>query len=201
MKKTYFIYTYRTITNLLILALLTFIFHMLTGYFANLFLLSDVTFISQLEPFTRNLSHYFEYTTIISLYFASFLIMIECINRFIHDTIKNYVSSIYHTQLLRHFLWQSERLEKIQLTDSHSITSYNPIHKSFNRAIRKSVCDIRKETILITIKIPRTQQAQKVLSDMENQLKEEISNLNPDFYFSSPTRDRRTLYITGKKRS
>ena len=60
--------------------------------------------------------------------------------------------------------------------------------------------DVRKETVTILLAIPRTQQAQKLLKEMEGDIKEEISNRNPHYYFSSPHRKGNKLWFTGTKR-
>ena len=48
--------------------------------------------------------------------------------------------------------------------------------------------------------MPRTQQAQKLLKDMEEHIKEEISNYNPNYYFSTPLRVGNKLWFKGTKR-
>ena len=50
------------------------------------------------------------------------------------------------------------------------------------------------------IRIPRTQQATKILKDMETLISEEISNRNPDYYFSHPERKEKWLYFRGATR-
>lgn len=76
----------------------------------------------------------------------------------------------------------------------------NPVLKDFNKAAQKAVVDIRDNQTIVFIKIPRSQQAQKILKELESQLKEEISSRNRDYYFSSPNRVKNQLWFTGTKR-
>ena len=46
---------------------------------------------------------------------------------------------------------------------------------------------------------PKTQQAQKILREMTEQIKEEISNYNPRYIFSSPTREGDKFWFKATK--
>lgn len=48
--------------------------------------------------------------------------------------------------------------------------------------------------------MPSKQQAQKILKEMEPQIKEELANRNPDYYFSAPTKGKNALWFEGKRR-
>lgn len=76
----------------------------------------------------------------------------------------------------------------------------SPVVKDFNKAAHKAVVDVRNNQTVVFIKIPHSQQAQKILNDLESQLKEEISSRNPDFYFSTPERYKNYLWFIGTKR-
>lgn len=102
--------------------------------------------------------------------------------------------------LLRYFLVQTEITEKVITIENQSITTSNPINYNFNRSVKKGFVDIRQETVTIFLKVPRSQQAQKLLKEMEPQIKEEISSRNQNYYFSSPTRVNNSLWFEGKKR-
>lgn len=65
---------------------------------------------------------------------------------------------------------------------------------------QKSSIDIRRNTIRVYIKMPRSQQAQKLLRDMEIDLKADISYQNPNYYFAEPVRKGNTLWIIGTRR-
>ena len=101
---------------------------------------------------------------------------------------------------MRQFLKQDEQYEAMNTIENQTITRINPILKSFNHSVLGCTVDVRKETVTILLAIPRTQQAQKLLKEMENDIKEEISNRNPYYYFSSPHRKGNKLWFTGTKR-
>lgn len=137
---------------------------------------------------------------LVCLVLALLLIGIEISQRFKNDNLWNYIQSVYHTFLLRHFLFQREQVQKISNLEHQTVTTTNPIHNGFNRTVRKCIVDIRKDTITVFLKIPRDQQGQKILKEMEAQLKEEIVSQHGDYYFSSPLRVRNQLWFTGQKR-
>lgn len=126
------------------------------------------------------------------------LVVIEITLRIGNDSVFNSFKSLWHTLGFRHFLTQTEKSEKT--AESQEVKRFNPIHSTFNRAVRKCVIDIRTEKIMVCLKVPRTQQAQKILKDMEAHIKEELSNRNPNYYFSAPERIRYNLWFIGTKR-
>ena len=137
---------------------------------------------------------------LVSLLLALLLTGIEIINRLKKDSLWNYIQSVHHTFLLRHFLFQRERVQKEGNLEHQTVITINPIYNGFNKAVRKCVVDIRKDIITIFLKVPRDQQGQKILKEMEAQLKEEIVSQHSDYYFSSPVRVRNQLWFTGQKR-
>ncbi|WP_337660706.1 hypothetical protein [Streptococcus equi] len=101
---------------------------------------------------------------------------------------------------MRTFLKQSEQSETVTAIEQVKVTSYNPINKYFNRAVQKAIVDIRENKTTLLIRIPKTQQATKILKDMEVLISEEIANRNPDYYFSRPERNGKWLNFIGTKR-
>lgn len=161
------------------------------------------------------LSHLFEainqwaskgeyYTKILAILLpliALFLIIIELILRAIYDKPANYFKSAYQTIRLIQFLKQDENSQlAFSIDNSSTVSRYNPILRKFNRATSKCVVDVRRDSVTIVIKYPKTQQAQKLLRDMESYIKEEISSRNPEYYFSAPNRRGNKLWIKSTKR-
>ena len=101
---------------------------------------------------------------------------------------------------MRQFLKQDEQYEPMNTIENQTVTRINPILKSFNHSVLGCTVDVRKETVTVVLTIPRTQQAQKLLKEMEDDIKEEISNRNPYYYFSSPHRKGNKFWFTGTKR-
>ena len=132
---------------------------------------------------------------------AAFLIIIELILRLFYDTPINYFKSAYQTIRLAQFLRQDENSQlAFSIDNSSTVTRFNPILRKFNRATSKCVVDVRRDSVTIVIKYPKTQQAQKLLRDMESYIKEEISSRNPDYYFSAPDRKGNKLWFKSTKR-
>ena len=105
------------------------------------------------------------------------------------------VKSIYQTIKLRKFLKQHQTHEDNKSFNQKA--NINPILKNFNSSAKHCIVDVRKNVVIAIFKIPTKQQANKILKDMEQQLKEEVSNLNPTYYFSNVQRFKKYIYIKG----
>ncbi|ARD90396.2 hypothetical protein LLA22_00330 [Lactococcus cremoris] len=160
--------------------------------------LSKISFFIQIEKWTALISDDFKYLAIATLILVLLLIVKEAISRLLKDSLLNFFKSIFQTFKLRHFLVQNESSEKT--VENQKVTSFNPIFKNFNKAVHKCVIDVTNENIIVFIKVPHTQQAQKLLKDMESQIKEEIASRNPDYYFSTPNRVKNKMWFIGTKR-
>ena len=162
-------------------------------YLSNLF--ATIRYwISQGEYYTKIIA-------ILMSLIAVLLITIELILRFLYDTPNNYFRSAYQTLRLIQFLRQDENSQlAFSIDNSSTVTRFNPILRKFNRATSKCVVDVRKDSVTILIKYPKTQQAQKLLREMEGYIKEEISSRNPGYYFSAPDRKGNKLWFKSTKR-
>lgn len=200
MKKTSFMKTFNLNLNLFMFSLLGFFLTLVTGVFAQK--IGTLNKIAPLIKIPIYFEKFHEITWIVSLVlflFLTVLTTIEIVTRIAQDSMFNYWRSIFSTFKLRRFCIQSERIEKTT-TDTQNKPSINPIYQDFNKAIRKSAIDISNNQVLVYIKVPRSQQAQKILKDMEQLLKEEISSQNLDYYFSKPERIKNGLWFIGTKR-
>ena len=83
----------------------------------------------------------------------------------------NYAKSIYHTFSLRNFLFQREKVQKVTSPEHQTVPTSTPVNNGFNLAVRKCMVDIQTDSVTIFIKVPRDQQGQKILKDMEALLK------------------------------
>lgn len=204
-KKNFFQRTFNFTVTLLIYGLfflcLTIGLRLLQDLMAN----AQSTYLSHLFEAMKQWASKGEYYTktlaILLPLIASVLIIIELILRLFYDTPINYFKSAYQTIRLVQFLRQDENSQlAFSIDNASTVTRFNPILRKFNRATSKCVVDIRKDSVTIVIKYPRTQQAQKLLRDMEVYIKEEISSRNPDYYFSSPNREGNKLWFKSTKR-
>ncbi|MGT2915795.1 hypothetical protein I6J14_06865 [Streptococcus dysgalactiae] len=198
--KTYFMRSFNLILYLLLIAPICSMFGWLSNFLSVQ--LTNISFVNldKVINVTDTISSVCHGFALVSLLLALLLAGIEMIQRLKTDSLWNYCQSVYRTFLLRHFLFQRERVQKISNLENQTVTTSNPIHNGFNRAVRKCIVDIRKDTITIFLKVPRDQQGQKILKEMEAQLKEEIASQHTDYYFSSPIRVRNQFWFTGQKR-
>lgn len=204
MKKSFFQKTYNINIKLILFIILSFLTTFvcqlvpkLLGTYDILASNAPVIFVEKKINLIAQFSHNLNITLCLILIA---LLTFESIQRLLTDSILNYYKSIYQTIRLRQFLNQEESSEPIITMENQTVNHSNPIYNHFNSAARKCNVDVRKKTVTVFLKIPKTQQSQKLLKDMEENIKEEISSRNPNYYFSSPNRERNTLWFTGNKR-
>ena len=204
-KKNFFQRTFNITVTLLMYSLfflcLTIGLRLLQDLIAN----AQSTYLSHLFEAIKQWASKGEYYTktlaILLPLIAAFIIIIELILRLLYDTPINYFKSAYQTIRLAQFLRQDENSQlAFSIDNSSTVTRFNPILRKFNRATSKCVVDVRKDSVTIVIKYPKTQQAQKLLRDMESYIKAEISSRNPDYYFSAPNRKGNKLWFKSTKR-
>ena len=99
-----------------------------------------------------------------------------------------------------HFLHQSEHSEVLATTEQTKMKQYNPVNKHFNRAVRQSIVDVREDNVILMIRLPKTQQAKKILNDMDTMIIEEMARYNPDYFFSPQKPAKKWTYLIGNKR-
>lgn len=205
MKKSFFQKTYNLNINLIILILLLLLLKLalllLENQLGNIEIESLQSPISFVQDKLNFIAYFVQSLTLTLTSILVLSICTELFQRFTKDSILNYFKSIYQTIRLRQFLKQDEMSESINSIDNQTtVTKFNPILKNFNHAISSCTVDIRQDTLSVFIKYPRTQQAQKLLRDMEGHVKEEISGQNPDYYFSSSIREGNKLWYIGTRR-
>ena len=198
MKKSYFMHSLNSFIFLSMNTLVLAFFIFLCNFVLTSFAKSEIIAIQKILDFINVINVFLLIVEMLTITVIVLIISIEVVNRFRKDKIMNYFKSFYSTMLLRQFLTQ--RTEKVKPIEAQNITTYNSINKTFNRAVRKCVVDIHQDNICVIIKIPSRQQAQKLLKEMEQQIKEEIESRNPDYYFSTFIRVKNTLWLEGKRK-
>lgn len=198
MKKSYFSKSFNLNIYLFIISALGFLFSTMLNYL--ILRLDNIKLLS--PPTLQHLTKLHHSALLVSSLVLTCLVLsvtAEVISHSLTDSVLNYLKSIFATVRFRQFARQNERINKTP-TDTSTQISVNPIFRDFNRAVGKSVVDITRQKIFVYIKIPRSQQSQKILREMEAMIKEEISSRNPDYYFSSPERFKNHLWFIGTKR-
>lgn len=198
MKKNYFIRTFNLCKNLLIISVLLiaisiFLKLLLTIAPNTKYIIAIINIISYISTILLVLG-------CIMLSLILLIISIEIYKRRKYDTLSNLSKSVNQTFKLRKFIKQHENYEKDSLSTNQTCLKSNPILDNFNKNIKYCVVDINITGVIVILKIPSKQQAQKILIDMEQQIHEEVSHLNPEYYFSNMQRNKRYMYIKGNKR-
>lgn len=134
------------------------------------------------------------------LLLAFLLIAIEVYKRKKYDQPYYLVTSVIQTFKIRRFLKQDESYIDDKFSKINNNNRVNPVLKNFNKSIKHCIVEVRNIDVIVILKIPRNQQSQKILKDMEQQLLDEVTHLNPDYYFSGLQRNGSYLYIKGNKR-
>lgn len=205
MRKSFFQRTYNTTIKFIfwgaISYLLSFVSYLLNQGLDNVDIVTLKNHLIIIQDKLTTVEHFTKFLSIISMIVAVLQIVIELLQRFFKDSVWNYFKSVYQTVRLRQFLRQDEKSKSVITIDSQTtVTKYNPVLKKFNKAVSKCTVDVRKGSVTVFIKYPKTQQAQKLLKDMETHVKEEISSRNPDYYFSSPSREGNRLWLIATRR-
>ena len=204
MKKSFFQKTYNLIINLTIIGLICFLAQFCLGLFYQAIELGGLSQYNNsfilINDRLANIKQVILVFSISILAISSILVIGQLLYRIAKDSLWNYFKSGYQTIRMRQFLKQVENSEPIVTIENQTITRFNPVLSEFNQSVRKCTVDIRQEEVSIFLKLPRIQQAQKLLKDMEEHIKEEISNYNPNYYFSTPLRVGNKLWFKGTKR-
>lgn len=204
-KQTFFQMTYFIITRFLYLGFFGFIFSQLINLIERKNNNHEFPFLKtlllNLNSKISEFGHVLKLLSMTFLIIATLLIVLEIINRLISDSIWNYFKSVYQTIRLHQFLLQEVQSKSIASINFHQkIEKFNPILNTFNSAISRCTVDVRNNSVTVIIKYPKSQQAQSLMRKMEPLIKEEISNNNPNFFFSSAFRIRNKLIYEATRR-
>ena len=199
MKKTYFQRTYNVTVFLVMFDILSLGLGYATKFLSEILQTNQIDFSLVIEKLIL-LSAY-SYKVGLVLFLALIVLVgVELYQRIARDSMLNYLKSIYQTIRLRIFLKQELTYESMMTIEKQTVNHQNPVMLQFNKAVRWAVVDVHKKEVKVLLKVPRTQQAQKLFKEMEDDIREEISNRNPKYYFSTPTRDGNKLWFVGTKR-
>lgn len=198
MRKTNFQKTIHPATTLFTVGILSMLISILLGIGMNP--LENSTYFTSLFDFLSLLHFISSSISFLSLLLFFGLLGYEMKIRQREDRIVNLFKSIIQTFSLRLFLIQREPSATANTSEQGNTKRYNPINKQFNKAIQKVVVDIREESTTLIIPIPKSQQAIRILKDLETIISEEISSRNPDYYFSRPERKGMDFYFSGTRR-
>lgn len=199
MKKSYLMKIYNLIQYLGAFFFLSIIFTLIIKL-----LRKNLINLGESLPLPSQLFHLIEqilrilYTTnflIPSLIFV--LILQEVFLRLFKDSLINLGKSIIGTFRFRKFLKQ---YQKAPMNDSDDyMLPKNEVILKFNKAVRKSVIDLTNRQLKLLIKIPKEAQSQKILKEHEEQIKEHISSLYPEYLISTFERNKFHLWLIGTK--
>ena len=198
MIKTNFQKTIHPATTLFIIGILSMLISILLRLGMNP--LENSIYFTSLFDFLRLLHFISSSISFLSLLLFFGLFGYEIKIRQREDRVSNLFKSIIQTFSLRLFLIQREHSESGSTSEQGNIKRYSPVNKQFNKAIQKVVVDIREGSATLIIPVPKSQQAIKILKDLETIISEEVSSRNPDYYFSRPERKGMDFYFIGTRR-
>jgi len=129
------------------------------------------------------------------------LLLVEIIKRLKNDSLLNLGKSYLGTLRFRRFLKQSQQLPKTNSQLDEQFQSENKTVTRFNLAVRKSVLDLTQDQLTLFVKVPKEAQAQKILKEHEEQIKEHVASFYSDYIISTFERKKLTLWLIGTKRN
>lgn len=200
MKKTYFMRIYNLIQFLALLLSLSVVFSILLKILYGMWLKIDksIPFVSQILHGIELSSRKVEIVNILLPTLLVVLILQEIIKRIFNDSLFNLGKSFVGTFQFRRFLKQHQ---KNPMSDTDRQTqSENLSISRFNRSVNKSVLDLTHKELKLFIKVPKEAQLQKILKEHEEQIKEHISSLYPEYIISTFERNKFSLWLIGTKR-
>lgn len=200
MKKTYFMRIYNLIQFLALLLSLSIVFSILLKILYGMWLKIDknIPFVSQILYGIELASRTVEIVNILLPTLLVVLIFQEIIKRIFNDSLINLGKSFVGTLQFRRFLKQHQ---KIPMSDTDRQSQSENISISrFNRSVNKCVLDLTYKELNLFIKVPREAQSQKILKEYEEQIKEHISSLYPEYIISTFERNKLSLWLIGTKR-
>lgn len=158
----------------------------------------NIPFVSQILYGIELASRTVEIVNILLPTLLVVLIFQEIIKRIFNDSLINLGKSFVGTLQFRRFLKQHQKIPMSD-TDRQS-QSENLSISRFNRSVNKCVLDLTYKELNLFIKVPREAQSQKILKEYEEQIKEHISSLYPEYIISTFERNKLSLWLIGTKR-
>jgi len=189
--KSYFIRTFH-INEFLLISSLLLLLVLFTFKIIGVFLQAErplIEYTKFLYKVVDVVSKLLEGMTAVSFLLLIMLVLPEIITRISKDSLGNWFKSIWVSHRLRRFL--------VRQTD-HEGEGVLKIQQH-NRSIQKSVIDIKNKKITYLVKLPNDMQAQKLILEAKEILREEISSRFPDYTFSNFERYKHWLTIEGTK--
>jgi len=202
-KKSYFIKTYNFIQLLGSVLLLTLIFLMLFKTIQVFMEIDSSTLpLIQFQSILfRKLVFSLQWISIITSTLLLILLLVEIIKRLKNDSLLNLGKSYLGTLRFRRFLKQSQQLPKTNNQLNEKLETEDKSVTRFNLAVRKSVLDLTQNQLTLFIKVPKEAQAQKILKEHEEQIKEHLASFYSDYIISTFERKKFTLWLIGTKRN
>lgn len=198
MRKTYLMRTF----NLLRLLLLIFILSSLSIILIQNLIIKkideDVLFYLQIVKILDEVLKILDVVSFTSLAFLFITLIPELIARVFKDSIINLYKSILGTMKFRRFLINYEINQNKGVEDLNSKTG--EIINQFNKAVEKSVLDIRNDELYLLVKVPNSVQSQKIFKEYEEEIKEHVASLYPNYLISTFQRYKSNLWLIGTKR-
>lgn len=200
MKKSYFMKVYNMVQFLVLLLFLT------TAFSAMLEILTvtcqniDKTF-PYINQIINGIQRTSQTVSLINTVLPIVLIILalpEVIKRIPNDSLLNLGKSIVGTYQFRRFLKQHQNNSKDDLnTETQSI---NMTISSFNKSVNKCVLNVSNDKLELLIKVPKEAQSQIILKQNEEQIKEHIASLYPEYIISTFERNKYNLWLIGTKK-
>lgn len=132
---------------------------------------------------------YLELITLILFLLNCIWAVIELIDRYKHDKVKDLFESIWQTFKIRRFMIQKPQFDLNVNKDKSGLWSSPTVISLFNKSARKAVLDIRKDKVLLVIPDFHSVQAQNLFNFIKAEVKNEVGIYNSEVFFSDFTKD------------
>ena len=108
--------------------------------------------------------------------------------------------SILGTLRYRRFLAQAQPLRLPKVGEKEPLIAEDKTLLRFNKAVRRSVLDVKEQQLVLFVTLPKEAQAQKLLKEHEEQIKEHVASFYPEYIISTFERRKLGLWLIGTRR-
>lgn len=201
-KKSYFIQIYpliQTLSYLFLLAIVTVcLLSLMKIQQTNPF--DSLPIIQHFIAFTEYTKRFFMWLTLLLPLTILGCFLPELQYRLEKDSLMNLKISMIGTFQIRRFLKQASAFPVTNNRLKESVPAENTVITRYNHAVKKAVLDITQDRLAFMIPLPKEAQPQKLLLQHEEQIKEHLASLYPEYLVSTFQRQKFKLWIMGTKR-
>lgn len=170
MKKTYFQCTYNVTVFLVMFDILSLGLGYATKFLSEILQTNQIDFSLVIEKLILLSAYSYK----VGLVLLLALIVLVGVELYQHWQTNAKLPKVYLSDdSIKNFLKQELTYESMMTIEKQTVNHQNPVMLQFNKAVRWSVADVQQKKSKF-LKVPRTQQAQKLFKEMEDDIRKKF---------------------------